>query len=183
VLGSIPVIPARALQPRLTSARHRQRHQHWHDLLSQSVSRVAANLLGEHGPRSILVTSAAEGEGKTTISTQLALALASAGRSVVLVDLDLRRAAVHRVFGLQPAPGVCEALRREVALAATLQPTETERLSIVAAGHCDRVATCRLGYGSTTELFKEMRTWGRLRHLRWLPGTAAGGYRVHLPAC
>jgi Mrp family chromosome partitioning ATPase len=51
--------------------------------------------------RSLLVTSAAKGEGKTTTATNLAIALAKEGRSVVIVDTDLRRPTVHTYFGIE----------------------------------------------------------------------------------
>ena len=57
-------------------------------------------------PRSILVTSAIEGEGKTMTSVNLAIVLAAAGHRVVLVDGDLRRPMVARVFGCDDPTGV-----------------------------------------------------------------------------
>jgi capsular exopolysaccharide synthesis family protein len=50
-------------------------------------------------PKCILVTSSGPGEGKTTTSVNLALAVAQAGRRVLLMDADLRKPAVHKVFG------------------------------------------------------------------------------------
>jgi tyrosine-protein kinase len=66
--------------------------------------------------RSILVTSAVEGEGKTTTAAHLAIAFAQAGRRVTLVDLDLRRPDLHRLFAIDQSPGVSEALLGECAL-------------------------------------------------------------------
>lgn len=57
-------------------------------------------------PRSILVTSAIEGEGKTMTSVNLAIVLAAAGHRVVLVDGDLRRPMVARVFECDHPTGV-----------------------------------------------------------------------------
>ena len=50
--------------------------------------------------RVVLVTSAAEGEGKTAVASGLARAVAAAGRKVVLIEADVHRPAVHREFGL-----------------------------------------------------------------------------------
>jgi polysaccharide biosynthesis transport protein len=64
-----------------------------------------ANL--ERGARTIMVTSAVEEEGKSTTVANLALSFALAGRRVVLVDLDLRRPFLGRLFGLWPdQPGL-----------------------------------------------------------------------------
>jgi capsular exopolysaccharide synthesis family protein len=52
--------------------------------------------------RSVLVTSAVSGEGKTTVAAGLATAIALAGSSVVLVEADLRRPMLHRQFDLGP---------------------------------------------------------------------------------
>jgi len=58
--------------------------------------------------RRLMVTSAVEGEGKSTTVANLAVAYAMAGRKVLLVDLDFGRASVHRFFGLQPQPGLTD---------------------------------------------------------------------------
>jgi capsular exopolysaccharide synthesis family protein len=62
--------------------------------------RVAVNfrLAQVTGPKVLLVTSAVEDEGKTFVATNLARAFAAAGEKVLLIDGDLRRPAVHRVF-------------------------------------------------------------------------------------
>lgn len=61
-------------------------------------------------PRSILVTSAQEGEGKSLTLHALALALAGLGKSVLVVDGDMRRPVQHRLFRLSPTRGVSEVL-------------------------------------------------------------------------
>ena len=58
----------------------------------------------ERPPRSLLVSSSRPGEGKTTIATNLALSLAQLGQRVLLIDGDMRRPCLHKVFA-RPAPG------------------------------------------------------------------------------
>lgn len=65
-----------------------------------------ANL--ERGARVLLVTSAVQGEGKSTTAANLAVALARAGRHVTLVDLDLRRPYLDRFFELRGRPGLTQ---------------------------------------------------------------------------
>lgn len=65
-----------------------------------------ANL--DRGARTIMVTSAVAGEGKSTTVSNLAAALARGGRHVVLVDLDLRKPSLHRFFDLGGKPGLTQ---------------------------------------------------------------------------
>jgi capsular exopolysaccharide synthesis family protein len=57
-------------------------------------------------PRTLLITSAQVGEGKTTVSTNLAISLAQLGQRVLLIDCDLRRPNVHKVFGVRESFGI-----------------------------------------------------------------------------
>jgi capsular exopolysaccharide synthesis family protein len=59
--------------------------------------------------KSLMVTSAITSEGKSTTISNLAVALARAGQSVILVDLDLRRPSVAKQFGLEGRPGLTNA--------------------------------------------------------------------------
>jgi len=61
--------------------------------------------------RSILVSSCRAGEGKTTVSLNLAMSLAKLGSRVLLIDADLRRPSVHRALGIQQGPGLGDYLR------------------------------------------------------------------------
>jgi capsular exopolysaccharide synthesis family protein len=60
--------------------------------------------------RLVLVTSASSGEGKSTIAANLALTLAEVGQRVILVDADLRRPSLARLFDLSSADGLTELL-------------------------------------------------------------------------
>ena len=72
--------------------------------------------------RTVLVTSSRSREGKTTVAWNLASAAASSGLSVVLVEADMRRPALAERYGLEPAPGLADVLRGEIATSAALQP-------------------------------------------------------------
>jgi len=61
---------------------------------------------GAFSPRSILVTSPAAGDGKSSVAVNLAAAFALSGSSVALVDADLRDGVVARAFGVERAPGL-----------------------------------------------------------------------------
>ncbi|MEP6915869.1 MAG: polysaccharide biosynthesis tyrosine autokinase, partial [Acidobacteriota bacterium] len=88
----------------------------------------------ERGGRSILVSSTAPGEGKTLVSSNLALALAMAGQRVLLVDADMRRPKVHEMFGCSLAPGLSNVLVGETAADAAIRPSGSDNLSLLSAG-------------------------------------------------
>jgi len=87
-------------------------------------------------PRSILVTSAIQGEGKTMTSTNLAIVLAAVGHRVILVDGDLRRPMVGRVFNRAPARGFADLLSGRASVHDVLVNAEgfEDRLRLVLAG-------------------------------------------------
>ena len=85
--------------------------------------------------RTILVTSAQQREGKTTVACNLAVAFARAGKSTLLVDGDLRMPGVHRLFGLSQSPGLTTLLRPAPGrLADVSQATDDAHLRIIASG-------------------------------------------------
>lgn len=70
-------------------------------------------------PRTLLLTSAVPGEGKTLISCNLAAVIALSGRRVILVDADLHRPCVHRAFGLDNTVGLTNLIASDQAELAT----------------------------------------------------------------
>jgi tyrosine-protein kinase len=74
--------------------------------------------------RTILVTSAIDQEGKSTTAANLAIAEARSGRSVALVDLDLRRPYLDRFFRLVGVPGIADVVLGRIDLEQALQPID-----------------------------------------------------------
>ncbi|MGO9959534.1 MAG: P-loop NTPase [Solirubrobacteraceae bacterium] len=67
-------------------------------------------------PRTIVVSSAMPGEGKSTVVRNMALAFRETGKRVAVVDLDLRNPGIHRLFGVPKRAGVTEVLRHDITL-------------------------------------------------------------------
>jgi len=85
--------------------------------------------------RTLLIASTNPNEGKSTTAANLACAMAIDGKKVILVDCDLRRASLHKLFGLLAAPGVTDVLLGHSALDDALQPyPDVENLSLLTAG-------------------------------------------------
>jgi polysaccharide biosynthesis transport protein len=76
----------------------------------------------EHGARTIMITSSVDSEGKSTTVANLAVALARAGRRVVLVDADLSHPQLHRLFDIDQQPGLTDVEMEETWLVEALQP-------------------------------------------------------------
>jgi len=98
---------------------------------------LRTNLLlapGTEGARSIVVTSAVPGEGKTTTAANLAASLAWEGRRVLLIDGDLWRGRLHRLFSAKKSPGLAESLMHDEPIPQAIHRTEIERLSFMPNG-------------------------------------------------
>lgn len=88
----------------------------------------------DHPCRSIVVTSASAGEGKTTTAANLAVTAAQIGTSVCLIDADLRRPALHRMFGLPNNEGLTTALVQGRPFAELAQATRIPHLFVLPTG-------------------------------------------------
>jgi len=96
---------------------------------------VAAGSPWDRALKTLVVTSAGVGEGKSTTLANLAVVSAQAGRKVILVDADLRRPMLHEIFRLGNEAGLTTAMMDEAALASPpLQQTEVAGLSVLTSG-------------------------------------------------
>jgi capsular exopolysaccharide synthesis family protein len=118
---------------------------------------------GQERPKSLLVASATEGEGKTVVAANLAIALAQARQRVLLIDADMRRSAVHEIFGHRLEPGLSNLLTGTATLAAVLRLTNVPGLTVMSAGTPSSQASELLGSTTFTELLDIMQ-----EHFAWL---------------
>ena len=105
--------------------------------VAEAVRSLRTQLLfatAEGAPKVMHLTSAGPGEGKTTVSTSIAIAFAQAGAKVLLIDADLRAPSLHRVFELPNSVGLTNYLAGSMQPAEIAQPTATTRLFTIPSG-------------------------------------------------
>lgn len=89
----------------------------------------------EGAPRSVVVTSALRGEGKSVASLNLALAMAEVpGTRVLVIDADLHHPAIEQYLGLPRRQGLTELLRGECSLDRAIRATSANHVSVLGAG-------------------------------------------------
>jgi tyrosine-protein kinase Etk/Wzc len=97
--------------------------------------RTALHFAGTgNGGKCVLLTSAYPDEGKTTISTNLAITLAQTGARVVLVGCDLRRPSLHEMFKSARSPGLADVLAGDCPLDSVIRSTNGVGISYISAG-------------------------------------------------
>ena len=88
----------------------------------------------DHKCRTILMTSSSPGEGKSTTVANFGVVMAQTGSRVCLIDSDLRRPTLHRVFGLSNGRGLTSALLEGLPFAEVAQSTLVPNLFVLTSG-------------------------------------------------
>lgn len=106
--------------------------------ISEALRTIRTNMdfiRAETGPRVIGITSTVSGEGKTFVAANLGAIMALTGKTVCVVDIDMRKPKVHMAFdSINSEHGVSTILSGRSTLDQSIQSTEIENLSFVAAG-------------------------------------------------
>jgi capsular exopolysaccharide synthesis family protein len=130
-------------------------------LLVESIDTVRTNLIHSavsEPMRVVMITSALDREGKTTVASQLAASLARCGRRTLLVDGDLRRPTAHKLFELPLEPGLCEVLRGEGEVDDVIRPTRVAGLWMISAGQYDLESIQALSKDGVGDIFDVLRS-------------------------
>jgi len=149
VIGALPVLPARS--------RRRVQAQR---AMRESVDGVRTLLLREAAQKRtqvIHVTSAVTGEGKTSLTVQLGLSFARAQLRTIVVDLDLRRPAVHLPLECPLSPGCSEVLRGELSVSDAICTTSEKNLWVIPAGKTSEAAIAALAHNGIGECIGALR--------------------------
>jgi len=113
----------------------------------------------EHGWRTLAVVSPNEGEGKTFTAVNIAVSMAAEyDQTVLLVDANLRRPAIHSYFGLSAEPGLANYLVERVAVDSILVNPGIERLVIMPGGTPQQRSAELLGSNLMTTLMADLRS-------------------------
>ncbi len=108
-----------------------------HSTLSEAFRSLRTSVLlssAERPPQTLLVSSSQPGEGKTTVSINLGISLAQLGRRVLLVDSDMRRPSIHKVFGIQDSLGLVSYLTGQQGWQAVVRATGIAGLDALVCG-------------------------------------------------
>jgi succinoglycan biosynthesis transport protein ExoP len=106
--------------------------------------------------QTLLVTSAEPREGKSTIVANLALAIAQSGRKVIVVDGDLRRPTLHRIFDLSNEIGLSSILKQEATLDEAAQDSKIAGVQVLTSGPLPSNPAELLGSPQMTALIEQL---------------------------
>lgn len=105
----------------------------------------------------LAVSSPAPGDGKSLVSSNLALSFAEAGYSTILLDGDIRRGRLHRDFAVERQPGLLDHLAGEIDVSAIYRPTSHPRLMLIPSGTRRREGPELLGSSRMHDLMSVLR--------------------------
>ena len=111
----------------------------------------------ENTLKDLVVVSPGPGEGKTTVSSNLAIVLAQANLKVLYVDTDFRRGRVHEIYGFMNDKGLGEYLTEGLPLDQVIRKTETPNLSIITNGKSVIDSAQLLGSQRMAEFIRDTR--------------------------
>jgi capsular exopolysaccharide synthesis family protein len=127
---------------------------------SESIRNLYAGIMlphRENPPKLILITSSLPKEGKTTVTMSLARLLALSGKSVLVVDCDLRRPSVHKSLGASPEPGLADLLLKREPLERVIQQDHASPARFIGAGAPHRSTATLLSSDEMREALRQLR--------------------------
>src|SRR5216684_3972034 len=136
-------------------------------MLAESFRSALISILfaGENGsrPKVLVLTTGSPGEGKSTVVSNLGIAIAEVGQKVLLIDADMRKPRMHEIFGMTNERGLSEILRQKMTLngdpsmQGLIRETEVPGLFVLTSGTSTSAATNLLYGNYMPELLKYLR--------------------------
>jgi capsular exopolysaccharide synthesis family protein len=114
--------------------------------------------LPPEGGRALVVTSANPGEGKTTTTANLGVAMALNGAKVLVVEADLRRPALHQHFRTQKTPGLTDLIVSKCQASKAIQATRFKGLQVLPCGYVPPNPAELLGSVNMREIVQALRS-------------------------
>lgn len=162
VIGTLPLVKTEADGGRLVVSNDALNHnaKGGFSRSAESFREIRTNLQYvrvDDPPRIMVVSSAVPGEGKSTVTANLALTLAAAGQPVVIVDADLRKPTVAKTFGLVEGVGLTDILAGRAEIDDVVQTyNDTPNLLIIGAGRVPPNPSELLGTNAMRSMLEEL---------------------------
>jgi capsular exopolysaccharide synthesis family protein len=146
-------------------------------VVAESFRQLRAVMLkraNQTGHKTVVIMSGLPGSGTTTVACNMALAAVAADRRVLLIDANLRRPGIHKVFAMNEAPGLADVLAKQSTLAGTIQKTAVDSLDVLSAGTKAARVVERLSTDGMSDLLAKARDEYDLILIDVAPAIVAG---------
>ena len=139
VYASVPFTDAQAALDRKSPGKYRQllAETNPNDMAVESLRSLRASLhfaMMDAKRNLVVITGSTPNVGKSFVAANLARLVADAGKKVLLIDADMRKGRMHKIFGVERSPGLSEAIAGQADMAKIRQPGGTDNLWVVPTG-------------------------------------------------
>ena len=136
VLTKIPIAQSITAPDSMELARADYVVRHPRSGIAEQCQQISTNVFSSFltPPRAIMVVSASTGEGKTMLAVNLATAICARGKRVLLIDGDLRKGRLHKLFQVPQTNGLFEVVTQRIPLAEGICRTSVPNLDVVTTG-------------------------------------------------
>ncbi|WP_309722014.1 CpsD/CapB family tyrosine-protein kinase, partial [Armatimonas sp.] len=108
--------------------------------------------------RTMVITSSVPAEGKSTTAANLAMAMALDGKRVIIVDADLRRPSLHKLFRLESSPGLTDVLVGTHEVEEVIKSSGVDNVSVISAGSPPPNPAELLGSSKMIDLIEKLKS-------------------------
>lgn len=155
-IGQVPSVkvPAKVVSPLLHKSRRMPGFSESIRLLRLRVEKA----MEEQEKKVLLVSSAIPGEGKTTVSVNLAISMAKKGKRVLVVDCDLRNPSVAKALRIQAKASLVDYIKGKATGAEIINPTDVEDLFFISGGNGGKNLIEQLSQEKVGTLVRNLRS-------------------------